>query len=407
MSEEQNAPRQSTDRDGKTHVDPALKEFATARQLEVIEALDKAKGNGREAAEALGVNNTTVYRSIKSLKKYAARKGYAPDHDMTHTVPDGFMANGVSSYYDKEGKLRGQWVKSKVDRERQLEIIKEVIESMSESVERFPPLPEPTNTREDLMNVYTMTDCHMGMLAWGEETGGADWDLAHAEKTLLGCFAGMINAAPAADTCVVAQLGDFLHYDGLEAVTPSSRHLLDADSRFGKLVAVAVKCLRGLVDMALAKHKTVHVLMAEGNHDIASSVWLRVIFEALYENEPRVSMIHSENPYYAMQFGKNMLFWHHGHKKSPDSLPTLVAAMHRKMWGDTDRCYAHLGDKHHRYLKEHPGIVVEQHGTLAPPDAYATRGGWMSTQEAVAITYHIEYGEACRNIITPAMVEGA
>jgi len=388
----------------RTVIDPNLREFATTRQAEILDALIAADGNGRKAAEALGINNTTVYRSYQSLKRMAARRGYAPEGDMAHAVPDGFKVKGTSTLYDKNGDVKIQWVKTNEDRERQLEIIQQVIASMSEEMPRFPALPAPTETRADLLNLYTMTDCHMGMLAWGEETLGSDWDLDIAERTLTGCFAGMIDAAPAADECIVAQLGDFLHYDGLEAMTPTSGHILDADSRFAKLVSVAVRCLRRLVDMALAKHNTVYVLMAEGNHDIASSVWLRTIFAALYEDEPRVHMIHSENPYYAHQFGKNMLFWHHGHKKTPDGLPNLIAAMYRKMWGDTDRCYAHTGDKHHRYLKEHPGVVVEQHGTLAPPDAYATRGGWMSSQEAVAITYHREWGEACRNIITPAMV---
>ena len=385
-------------------IDEGLRPFASPRQTEILEALMACDGSGKKAAELLGINPSNVTRGYKTLKLSAARQGYSPEHDMTHVVPDGFNVKGTSTYYDKDGKVRGQWVKSQVDRERQMQIIAEVIQSMTTELERFPPLPAPTETRADLLNLYTMTDCHMGMLAWGAETLSSDWDLEIAERTLTGCFAGMLNAAPAADECIVAQLGDFLHYDGLEAVTPSSGHILDADSRFAKLVAVAVRCLRRLVDMALDKHQRVKVLMAEGNHDMASSVWLRAIFAALYENEPRVEMIHSENPYYAYKFGRNMLFWHHGHKKAPDSLPNLIAGMHREMWGQTDRCYAHLGDKHHRYLKEHPGVVVEQHGTLAPPDAYATRGGWMSTQEAVAITYHVEYGEACRNIITPAMV---
>jgi hypothetical protein len=58
--------------------------------------------------------------------------------------------------------------------------------------------------------------------------------------------------------------------------------------------------------MLLAKHKNVHVILAEGNHDMASSVWLRTMFKALYENEPRITVDDSALPYYAHEFGNVM-----------------------------------------------------------------------------------------------------
>jgi len=47
---------------------------------------------------------------------------------------------------------------------------------------------------------------------------------------------------------------------------------------------------------------------------------------------------------------------------------------------------------------------VEQHQTLAAPDAYASRGGWMSGRSAKLITYHKEFGEIGRSAITPEML---
>ncbi|WP_246191686.1 hypothetical protein [Brucella intermedia] len=68
------------------------------------------------------------------------------------------------------------------------------------------------------------------MLAWREETGD-DYDLRIAEQLLLDWFAAAVAAAPQAHTAVSAQLGDAMHHDSLESVTPAHTDVLDADSR--------------------------------------------------------------------------------------------------------------------------------------------------------------------------------
>lgn len=52
-------------------------------------------------------------------------------------------------------------------------------------------------------------------------------------------------------------------------------------------------------------------------------------------------------------------------------------------------------------------MVVEQHRTLAAPDAYASRGGWMSGRDAQVITYCKQYGERARRRIPAQMVADA
>jgi DNA-binding transcriptional MocR family regulator len=91
--------------------DQRLIEWATPRQAEFIEAVEKY-GSERKAAAALGISRGTISNSMLALKARAARSGYSPDHAMTRTVPDGYMVKGVSTYYDEDGKPRGQWVKS-------------------------------------------------------------------------------------------------------------------------------------------------------------------------------------------------------------------------------------------------------------------------------------------------------
>lgn len=379
-----------------------MREWATVRQLEYIEAIEKA-GGVLTAARRLGVSRGSIRDSMKSLERRAALKGHSPEHDMTKTVPEGFSVKGVSTYYDADGKPRGQWVKSRADDEARERIAREAFEAMAADLPRLPKTTPPKRTREDLCNVYPMTDCHMGMLAWHKE-GGADWDLRIAESVLGGAFEHMVRASPDAGTAIVAQLGDWLHSDGLTPVTPTSGHVLDQDGRFAKVVQASVRTLRRMVDLALSKHDRVIVLMAEGNHDPASSIWLRVMFSALYENEPRVSVIDTPLPYYVHQHGKTMLCFHHGHIKRNDDLPLLFAAQFPEAWGSTRKRYAHTGHRHHVEEKEHSGMTVIQHPTLAARDAYAARGGWISERQVSSITYHCEHGQVARNTVTPEMV---
>jgi len=376
--------------------------FSTVRQLEYIEAIENC-GGVASAAKSLKINVRTLQRSLEALRKRAALQGHSPAHDMTKTVPDGFTVKGVSTYYDQDGKARGQWVKSAVDQEARDQLMREAFDAMAQDLPRLPSVKAPRSTLADLATVYTLTDSHVGALCWHKE-GGADWDLKIAEATLSGCFERMVDSAPSSEVGVVAQLGDFLHQDSISPVTPTSHHVLDADGRFSKVVQVAVRVLRRVVGMALQKHKRVVVLLAEGNHDITSSIWLRTMFAALYEDEPRVEVIDSPLPYYAIQHGKTMLCWHHGHLKKNDQLPLLFASQFPQMWGLTVKRYAHTGHRHHVEEKEHSGMTVIQHPTLAARDAYAARGGWIAERQATAITYHREFGKIGSVTVTPEML---
>jgi hypothetical protein len=389
-----------------THsVDTELLHWATPTQAKYVEAVNK-HGSYRAAANKLKVQDSSIKRSIDRLKAAAALQGYSPPHDMSRVVPDPFVVKGVSTYYNKEGKASGQWVKSQLDQNRLREILEDAFAAMAEDVPRLAAIPpqRPNDYDSHLCSVYTMTDCHVGMLAWHKESGD-DWDVKIAERTLTACFEHMVAGAPNARTGFINQLGDFLHSDGMLPVTPSSGHVLDQDGRFSKIVSAAIRILRRLIDIALMKHERVIVLLGEGNHDMASSIWLRAMFKALYEHEPRVHVIDSELPYYAYQHGRTMLAFHHGHLSRNDSLPLLFASQFPSVWGATVKRYAHTGHRHHTEEKEHSGMTVVQHPTLAARDAYAARGGWISERQATAITYHTEFGQVARNTVTPEMVE--
>lgn len=386
-------------------IDENLRQFATPRQLEFLEVVDRL-GSERKAAAELGLSHGTIGNAIASLKKKAAKMGYAPECHMTRVVPDGFLTKGVSSYFNKDGVLTGQWVKSQIDHDRQEEIFREACAAMAETLPRVTAAAGPVKVDAALCNLIVFTDYHMGQLSWHRE-GGADWDLKIAESLLLASFVHMVESAPQAASCVLTIQGDFLHSDGLLPLTPAHKNVLDTDGRFSKIVAAAIRVLRRLISHALAKHQTVHLIICEGNHDESGSLWLRHMFAALHENEPRLTVNDSELPFYVHQHGEVMLAFHHGHKVTNEQLPMLFAAQFPKVWGNTVKRYAHCGHRHHVDEKEYAGMTVTQHPTLAARDAHSARGGWISERAAALVTYHERYGQVARTIVCPEMFEAA
>lgn len=384
-------------------IDERLYDFATEVERRHLDAI-KEYGGGVAAERALGLGRDTVCKALRRVKARAASQGYAPGH-FVDGVAAGFKMGKVTVQRGPNG-IERVWERQSPDAAKQDEMLAAAMAAMCEEIAAVSPTLPPQGTIADLANVYTFTDCHVGMLAWHRE-GGDDWDLGIAEKTLTKCFAAMIESSPKAELAIVNQLGDFMHFDGLVAETPTHGHPLDADGRFGKIVEIAIRTLRRIIDLALAKHGHVHVIMAEGNHDLVSSIWLRKMFKALYENEPRVSVDDSELPYYVYQHGETMLAFHHGHLTKNDKLPLLFASQFARVWGNTVKRYAHCGHRHHLEDKDHNGMRVTQHPTLAARDAYAARGGWVTGREATSITYHKRFGKVGEATICPEMLEAA
>ena len=382
----------------KVTIDPGLYEYATPAQLVNLQAIAE-HGSIDQAAIATGKHRSTLWESVKRVKAVASIKGFAPENDMVHTVPDTHLVKGVSTLY-VDGQIKSQWVKSSLDNQRLEELRQSAWDAMADDLPKLAISMPVFGGRDELCNLITFTDYHMGMLAWHKE-GGADWDLKIAEQVLWDSFSRMMAAMPDAGTCVLNIQGDFLHSDGLLPVTPAHKHVLDQDGRFSKIVAVAIRVLRRLVDHALAKHPAVHLLIVEGNHDEASSIWLRQMFAALYDDEPRLTVNDSELPFYVYQHGEVMLAFHHGHKVKNEQLPMLFAAQFSRMWGATEKRYCHTGHRHHLDEKEYSGMTVTQHPTLSARDAYAARGGWIAERAALGITYHKTHGQYARTYVSP------
>lgn len=380
----------------------------TDAQRQKIETLVKHPRH-ESAAQVLGLNVRVLRASLSSIRKHAARKGWDPGAGFVHPVSATEQLQGHSTLYrfpenDPEGRVI-RWVKGRPEAESLVDALQNFADGLNAEIQPSPRVPlRQRGLPADLANLFIITDYHLGMLSWPAETG-QDWNLEIAAARFKAFFARAVSQAPPASSAVLAQLGDFLHFDGLEAMTPTSGHVLDADSRFHKVVQVAAHLMRWAIELLRDKYDTVHVIVAEGNHDLASSAWLQRMLAELFRDEPRVTVDVNPDPYYGFEHGQTLLLFHHGHKRPPANIDTVLVAKFQREFGRASYVYAHMGHIHSQKVLETNLMVVAQHRTLASRDAYASRGGWMSKQSADVITYHRKFGEVSRFTLTPELLD--
>jgi hypothetical protein len=344
----------------------------------------------------LELKKQTKNKNGETISETYAKKQIKDDINTDKFLPKSFTTNPFGE---------GKWIKYDLANEERLKNLKTAIEALKEEITPTNPTPQTTKIlNQNIINQYTLTDYHLGMMAWAEESGD-DWDLKIAEDTIVRFFEVAMANSPDAEECIFAQIGDFLHWDGLDAVTPTNKQVLDADTRFTKVVRVAIRVLRRIITILLNKYKVVHIVMAEGNHDPASSVWLREMFSAFYDYEPRLVIDTNPDPYYCITFGKVCLFYHHTHKKPIGQLDNVFVSKFKKEFGESEHVYAHTGHLHHLKVIESNLMVLEQHRTLAAKDSYSSRGGYGSGRDSKVITYHKDYGEVGRQIININMLK--
>jgi hypothetical protein len=375
-----------------------LRTWATVRQLEFIEAIEK-HGSKRAAAVAIGLNESTIRNSLESLAKRAARMGHSPKHDMTHSVPDGYQVKGVSTYYDKDGKPAGQWVKSAMDPDRQEEIRRAAIEAFTEDVGPLAVQPWPVDWQSDVIPWIQIGDAHIGLLAHANEVG-ENFNIKIAEAELCGAIGILIDELPNCERLVINDLGDGTHIENFEGRTEASGHILDHDSRFPKVIKAYSRIMRFIVEKALTKARHVDVIVNQGNHSRTNDIWMAELLRVAYGHTGRVHVLNNDSVFIAYRMGNTLVMTHHSDKCKPTQLAHVMTNDFRKDYGETEFHYVDVGHVHHgMVLKEHPGIFVESFNHLASLDRWAHDSGYRNRKSITIVLRSRRFGEVGRRVL--------
>lgn len=383
-----------------------LIEFAiTERQIEVLNTL-VAQGSTRKAAVALGVCKNSVDSVLKACKTRATQAGVGAHFQSgspAHPIPLGLRLKGTSTLRKLEdGTI--QWVKTREDFEA---LEAERAAAAKAFFAEYPPVSAPAcqpSDETDIIPWFQIGDAHLGMVAWAREVGHS-FDLDIGAREVLQAFKMLVDRAPAAQRCVINDLGDFTHYENFRAETEASGHRLDADGRFPKMVEIVASVLRQMIDYALTKYQYVDVIINQGNHSRTNDIHFRVAINWAYSASGRVTALDNSGVFIPYRMGNTLVITHHSDKATGAKLADAVLTGYRDLLRECEYVYVDTGHTHHRHVAKEYGLIqIETWNNLSPNDAHHHNAGWRSKQCMSCVVRSRKHGEVERYRVPIEMV---
>jgi hypothetical protein len=340
---------------------------------------------------------TAYDASGKKLREWIQQR---PESGEPFELPKGQVVKEISAYLDPNDRVRGKWVKTHSDK-----VLSNLVEVLKETFQDYngkaPLIEAPVLSEERLLSVYPIADQHHGMMAWARETG-TDYDLKISAERLRTCMQRLVAQAPPSKNAIILNLGDWQHTDDSKNVTPGSKHGLDVDSRYFKILTSGVQLMMDCVDLAAQRHENVLVRNIPGNHDPHASIALTVALSAFYASNPRIKVDLDPSAFFFHRHGATLIGAAHGHRMRANRMALAMAVRCREAWGETKYHWFLFGHIHRETVEEIGDVRVESFQSLAANDAYAAGSGYTAGHSLVSVTLDSEYGEIGRHRVNIA-----
>lgn len=379
----------------------------TPRQLEAIEAL-RQHGSAEKAAQSMGLSRQGLSGLLINAKLTAEEKAQlykgaalsvarARDpavDDAMKAVGTGIVPNGMWIKQKPTDDAPGYSVYLK-PQEQAPEDVAERIKSALEGMAPADPVSPPDHHDADLLTIYPIADAHIGMMAWGKETG-EDYDTSIAVDRLRQWIGRAVDASPASAEAIILDVGDLTHADDQTNQTPRSKHVLDVDTRHFRTLDMTICALAYAVEYALQRHARVTVRILPGNHNLTSYMAVMFALAERYRNEPRVTVQKVPGEFFVHRFGDCFISAHHGHGGKPERMVLFLADEFASDWGQTRHRFLFTGHLHHHKSADIGGVTWEQLRAVTARDAYAVGNAYSARAQLQAITLHRSKGEVQR-----------
>lgn len=348
-----------------------------------------------KAAEVLGISESSVRRHVKEAERRKDRDP-AVSAGMT-AVGTGIVPSGmwIKTGRDEDGVSRSIFIRPQQETPQE---VLERIKAAFEGMEPAAPVSPPEHVLEELCTVYCLADMHIGQMSWGREVG-VSYDTKIAVTRLREWLGRLVAASPSSKEAVILDVGDTTHMDDNTNQTPRSKHVLDVDSRYFRTIEETVAALSDAVELTLAKHEKVTLVILEGNHSPHSCIALMFALAERYRLNPRVTVRKEPGSFWAYQFGKNMLAAAHGDKAKPERMVMFMADEHAEIWGNTRHRFLWSGHFHSAKMEDIGGVKHERLRAMTSRDAYAYSHAYVARSQLQAITLHAETGELQRSYV--------
>lgn len=264
--------------------------------------------------------------------------------------------------------------------------------------------------RGNVMVEVSMPDVHFGMLAWGEETLGKNWDTKLASEAYDDSMATLIDRSGGDVYEYVYVIGnDGVHTDqsvpGSNAGGATARGTVqDVDTRPRKVFSYKKHAVIRAINMMLER-APVRVVVVEGNHDRNVAFYLGEVIDAFFHDHPNVHVDNGPSQRKYCRFGDNLIGFTHGDNEKPDDLPLIMAQEVPDLWSQTRYREWRLGHLHKKRRgltfdsEEYRGVRVRWMPSITPRDAWHASKGYMHQLSAETLLWHPTEGNVGSAII--------
>jgi hypothetical protein len=371
----------------------------TENQKKAIEAYIEA-GSYRGAARLLGKAETTIRTILKRLES----RGEVPWRSPA-PAPAHLHIKSSTVQYNAAGEVIQEWRRQFP----QIEMMQDIVDGLCDQVKGKAKTPKIKKRKRDsdILFEIDIYDAHVGMYADERETLDSDYNCDIAAQRMVEATTALAARANEPDKCVVVFGGDMLHADNRSNQTSASKHSLDVDSRYHRVVKYVIEACTSCIDIAATIAPEVEIVVLEGNHSAHSELWLAQVLSAYYSNCSNISVKLSASARKHLVWGDNLLVWAHGDKIAAQKWAMIVAAEFAREWGVTKYRHLKCGHVHHKkafapvVIDEQSGLVVEYLEALCATDAWHAGAGFVGSQKgASAFEYHKSAGLMTRHFKT-------
>lgn len=240
---------------------------------------------------------------------------------------------------------------------------------------------------EDITVVMDLFDLHIGMLAWGQETLGEDWDSHIGVEMALQAIEELVDRLQGFNiTKIIVPMGnDLLHTDTTvqgKGGTTTSGTPQDVDTRYLKMFRMAHQLMVAMIDR-LRQIAPVKVLVVPGNHDRERAAYLGEVIYAWYRNDPEVEVDNGASLRKYELVGDTLLGFTHGDQERAENLPMIMASEKPMEWAASKFRVFHTGHFHKKRkmltvtTDTYNGVEVLTLPSLVPPDAWHAMKGYV------------------------------
>jgi hypothetical protein len=284
------------------------------------------------------------------------------------------------------------WNKTETGKSDPAEALRQFVEGLKDEIVPVKPTKAAAlKYRSDLMPSIFIGDAHIGMRAHGKETKHHNFDTEIATAQLRDAVDYLTQRAEPAEVGLLVDVGDYTHADSHKNTTTEGTPL-DVDTRHRSTMYQAAMTMRYMIGKMLDKCKTVHVVIARGNHNdnVAPAIELMLTF--FYENEPRVKVLPTIGHYHYIEYGNWLIGVTHGNNQKAEALAGSMARDMAQAWGRTTHRLWATGHYHKDAVKTLPGVKHKVFAALPPPDAWHASHGFSGDGEMEMWTFRKKGG---------------